>query len=208
MNGSSATGNCSDVDPGGQQLRCNAPTSSVLFDGNIPTLTGLDGDVWASQLLTLQTTNEARREIIFDFTGTSNSLRVERVELVMFNCPDWGIAVQVITLLVSSSLSVGRTVVQTFSVPTITSCDSLVRICIALTIIQPVIGLEFTPPPDSTWIHLAEVTFYGTGSCPPDTIITTPPPDTTSPRPPPTTTPIIPTTTSHITKDSKHECVH
>ena len=81
--------------------RCDAPTSSVLFDGNVPTLTGLDGDMWASQLLTLQllpSTSESRREFIFDFTRTSPSFRVERVELVMFNCPEWGIAVQNIRL--------------------------------------------------------------------------------------------------------------
>ena len=63
------TGNCSDFVPGptiGGLSRCDAPDSSVLFDGNIPTLTGLDGDMWASQLLTLQKTNTSRREIIFD----------------------------------------------------------------------------------------------------------------------------------------------
>ena len=47
MNGSSATGNCSNYANGA----CNDP---VLFDGHIPTLTGLDGDTWASQLLTIQ----------------------------------------------------------------------------------------------------------------------------------------------------------
>ena len=39
--------------------KCEASTSSVLFDGNIPTLTGLDGDMWASQLLTLQIRNQS-----------------------------------------------------------------------------------------------------------------------------------------------------
>ena len=50
MNGSSATGHCSNYANG----VCNDPASSVLFDGHIPTLTGLDGDTWASQLLTIQ----------------------------------------------------------------------------------------------------------------------------------------------------------
>ena len=78
VNGSSATGNCSNtmsiVNDNGPS-KCDAPDSSVLFDGNIPTLTGLDGDMWASQLLTLQTSNVARREITFDFTelGPSHS---------------------------------------------------------------------------------------------------------------------------------------
>ena len=70
MNGSSSTGNCSNVATSTHsgQSRCDTPTSSVLFDGNIPTLTGLDGDMWASQLLTLRIKNVIRREIIFDFT--------------------------------------------------------------------------------------------------------------------------------------------
>ena len=66
-----------------------------MQSANLPTLTGLDGDMWVSQLLTLQTTNLLRREIIFDFTAI-DLFRVGRVELVMFNCPEWGISVQTI----------------------------------------------------------------------------------------------------------------
>ena len=62
MNGSSANGNCSNVTTStlSSLSRCNTPNSSVLFDGSIPiTLAGLDGDVLASQLLTLQTTDQS-----------------------------------------------------------------------------------------------------------------------------------------------------
>ena len=83
-----ATGSFHGVGP---FIRCDTPTSSVLFDGNIPTLTGLDGDMWASQLLTLQTTNPANRDIPSDFTGTSNYTGLKRIELVMLNCLEWGI---------------------------------------------------------------------------------------------------------------------
>ena len=221
VNGSSATGNCSSFAIGPLLVICDAPASSVLFDGNIPTLTGLEGDMWASQLLTLQTTNQVRRNITFDFRDTPGFIGVARVELVMFNCPEWGISVQTVTLLIAPSLSGGISVVRTIT-PSITSCDSLVRICILQNILQPVIALEFIPPPGSTWTHLAEVTFYGGGSCqpdiiittpppdtiittpPPDTIITTPPPDTTTPPQPSTTATTTPTTTSLIENDSKH----
>ena len=69
VNGSLPNGNCSNVtsDIGANfrdQSRCEAPTSSVLFDGRIPILTGLDGDMWASQLLTLQLHNPNRRDIL------------------------------------------------------------------------------------------------------------------------------------------------
>ena len=65
VNGSSENGNCSltsSVCP-----RCREPTTSVLQDGIIPTLTGLDGDMWASQLLTINTANSSIA-ITFNFT--------------------------------------------------------------------------------------------------------------------------------------------
>ena len=106
VNGSSATGNCSSVTSFSNNglSRCDAPTSSVLFDNNVPTLTG---DMFASQLLTLQlmqNTIPTHRELIFDFTGTSTSFSVEIVELVMFNCPERGIAVQNIRLHTAPSI--------------------------------------------------------------------------------------------------------
>ena len=69
VNGSSATGNCSNYASGA----CNDPASSVLFDGHIPTLTGLDGDMWASQLLTTQGSGVL---ILFDFTDTPITILV------------------------------------------------------------------------------------------------------------------------------------
>ena len=68
---------------------CLTPTSSVLFDENVPTLTGLDGDMWASRLLTINTTANTA-EITFDFTATPDYTGVGKVEVVMFNCPEWG----------------------------------------------------------------------------------------------------------------------
>jgi hypothetical protein len=175
VNGSSAVGRCSNVTTGpgiGDDFsRCDTPTTSVLFDGNIPTLTGLDGDMWASQLLTLQTTVDGDAGVITsNFTSVRNYVGLERIELVMFNCPEKGISVQRIVTTASGFLSSP----EIFDVPNITSCDSLVRVCISQVTTQPVIALQFDPPPGSTWVHLAEVVFYGSGStCPPDTIITT-----------------------------------
>ena len=61
-------------------ITCTDPTSSVLYDGHIPTLTGLDGDMWASQLLTLHTTTR-RTDITFDFSTTPDFREVRRVEV-------------------------------------------------------------------------------------------------------------------------------
>jgi hypothetical protein len=182
LNGSSAVGQCSNVttDLGMDRSvsRCNTPTTSVLFDGNIPTLTGLDGNMWASQLLTLNITVLSRSDIISDFTSVPNYAGVERIELVMFNCPDKGISVQTINILTSSSLSDSTSLLLSVNEP-ITSCDSLVRVCLSQLITQPVIYLRFSPPPGSTWAYLAEVEFYGSSStCQPDTIISTSSPTT------------------------------
>ena len=160
----------------------------VLFDGNIPTLTGLDGDMWASQLITVQIRQPSGIEIISDFTGRSG---VERVELVMFNCPEWGVAVQAI-IWSASSVSSTRTLIGIIR-PTITSCNSLVRVCISsLAITQhDVIYLQFIPAPGSNRTYLAEVGFYRDNAltCRQDAIITTPlRQDDTTPPPPDTTT--------------------
>ena len=207
VNGSSQNGRCSSTSHYNDSYSiCENSTSSVLFDGNIPTLTGLNGTKWASQLLALQIHNLSGIEIISDFKGT---FQVEIVELVIFNCPEWGIAVQTIGIWRASSIS-GTSRTQAGVIrptraqagiirPTITSCNSLVRVCTSVaTAQQDVLNLQFIPGNGSNRIHLAEVRFYGdSATCQEDAIITTPlRPDNITPPPPDTTTPPPPDTTS------------
>ena len=160
---------------------CLQPTSSVLFDGRVPTLTGLDGDMWASQLLTINTI-QSLTSVIFDFTDTPGYVGIQRVEVVMFNCPQWGVASTTIQL---DGATAGRPfiVFKLTSVSSLTSCESLVRVCLSAFVSQSLIRLQFTLDQDSDWVHLAKVTFYARGStCPPNIILyppTTQPPDTT-----------------------------
>ena len=65
-------------------------------------------------------------------------------------------------------------------IPTVTSCDSLVRVCIPdLHAQEPELQLQFDL---NGWLHIAEVAFYGDGpQCPPDTVITADPTVTPSP---------------------------
>ncbi len=65
VNRSSEDGNCNLTSS--ERVRCREPTTSVLQDGIIPTLTGLDGDMWASQLLTINTANSSIA-ITYNFT--------------------------------------------------------------------------------------------------------------------------------------------
>ena len=196
MSGSSATGHCSSVNRNESRLTCTDPTSSVLFDGVIPTLTGLDGDKWASQLLTLQRAASTRAFVLFNFIGTPGYVGLSgRLEVVMFNCPEKGISASTIRVLTSSSPSVSSTPLMDVNIG-ITSCDSLVRVCTPINTVQPSISLQFL---HSDMVYLAEVIFYTASSfstCPPDTIITTAPPDTIAP---PTTALEVPQTVSLIT---------
>ena len=123
VNGSSATGHCSNYANG----VCNDPASSVLFDGHIPTLTGLDGDTWASQLLTIQ---ESSVLILFDFTDTPNYTGVEAVEVVAFTCLEWGMTTREINLAVNpSNLDVVATNFISLD-SSYRSCEHLVSYCI------------------------------------------------------------------------------
>ena len=94
VNGSSATGHCTGVARLSTRYQCDDPTSSVVYDGHIPTLTGLDGNMWASQLLTINASNAS---LVFTFPGTPN-FQVRRVEMVVFNCPQWEVSVQSVVL--------------------------------------------------------------------------------------------------------------
>ena len=190
VSGSSATGNCSSVSSTGVRSTCTNPASSVLFDGVIPTLTGLDGDMWASQLLTLQTT-ATRTHVLLDFTDAPNynGAISGRLEVVMFNCPEKGISASTIRVSTSSSPSGNTTPLMVVNIG-ITSCDSLVTVCTPIATLQPSITLEFVIGASSDMVYLAEVTFYAASSastCPPDTIITTAPPDTIITTAPPDT---------------------
>ena len=178
-NGSSLTGHCSSVRTFETQYGCSTPTSSVLFDGHIPTLTEIDGGMWASQLLALQ---DRSPFIGFSFRSVPNYSGVQRVELVMFNCPEWGISAPRIELFTVVDTEL---VVLGSGTPTVSSCNSLVKVCIRIPtsfmyiISMAVRDIDYS---DSTWLHLAEVTFHASSfPCPPDSIITTqPPPDTTT----------------------------
>ena len=103
----------------------------------------------------------------------------------MFNCPEWGISVDTIILYGFNTPTLIGNILATIN-PTITSCDSLTKVCIiilsrsvssTLTALTP----RFQLSPASTWVHLAEVSIYGAGpTCPPDSILNPTSPPTTS----------------------------
>ena len=187
------------------RITCLQPTSSVLFDGRVPTITGLDGDMWASQLLTMNTM-ESLTNAIFDFIDTPGYDGVERVEVVMFNCPQWGIASTTITLTGATARGQPFNTFASTSINSLT-CESLVRVCLSGPVFRPLIGLGFILDQDSDWLHLAEVTFYARGTTCPPNVIPTPPPTTAPPDTIIQTPTIMSPTTTAITSNSKCMCM-
>ncbi len=181
-NGSSAVGGCSNITTHPDRLTtCNTPTSSVLFDGVTPTLTGLDGDTWASQLMILQRPEFGYNSFYldFDFTGTrSGYAGVERVEVTIFNCPEWGTAVEYIQVR-NFTTSFFRTITTVY--PTVFSCDSLLKVCIPAYATSPRMQLYFDRYSSLHKVHIAEIAFYGVNAAPCDSLFTTIPGNWTPP---------------------------
>ena len=155
--GSNETGFCSSLADSGRV--CNAPLTSVLFDG-IPTLPGLDGDMWARQLLTFNT-SVSSASIKFNFTvtwdnnGITTYTGVKSIEVVLFNCPIRGIGTNDILILASGGV-IDNIILNQNS----TSCNYLVRPCIDETFstTSQIITLEFNSVLQR--IYVAEITFY------------------------------------------------
>ena len=154
--GSYETGRCSNVSDSGRV--CNAPRSSVLFDG-IPTLTGLEGDMWASQLLTLNT-SASSTSITFDFTnptdrnGPTSYAGVSVIEVVMFNCPARGIGTNNVQVLANYGITYGSIAVSA-------SCEYLVRVCSAIFVSPSLQEITLSFNKIYARLHIAEITFYG-----------------------------------------------
>lgn len=116
----------------------------------------------------------------FDFTDTPGYAGLGTTELVLFHCPEWGIAVWAIRItgaIHSSFISEPFSYKTTIGIPS--SCDSLLRLCATIpprSVGLPLLTFEFVLL-TYDWVHLAEVTFYGIGGyCLPDTTLTTRPP--------------------------------
>ena len=177
VNGSSNIGSCIN-ESNRNTCYSNDPTSTVLFDNprlrGMPILTGLDGDMWASQLLTIEKTSASTIATQFHFHNIPNFTRVDRVEVVMFNCPQWGIGVESVSVraLESDATPISTTVIS----HDVTSCNSLMKVCLEPRTNIAQLALQFTLFHDSNWVHLAEVTFWvGPSSCTPNAVITAPP---------------------------------
>jgi len=166
VNGSDPTGGCSR--PAVRGLICvelDEGGTSDLTDCVIPSLGEFQSN-WAAGFFTVNMSGQSSFHIGFDF---SRPVSFTRVELDLFNCPEWGIAAQTITMyeyavgilnfFAVAARALGHTKAST------TSCTSIVRVVIPLELPQsstPSYAIDFTFDNTATniqWVHIAEVTF-------------------------------------------------
>ena len=162
-NGSDADGGCGRVIADGRLCsELNTGGTSDLTDCIIPSLGGLQCN-WAAGLFTVKR-NGQPFHIGFEFIGPVN---FTSVELDLFNCPEWGIAAQSITvyetifdiLIFEARIST----VLGMATASTTSCTSIVRVAIPLELPQnPTTSYVIVFTFDNAsiqWVHIAEVRF-------------------------------------------------
>ena len=164
VNGSDNNGGCSRVIGGPICGELDVGGRSDLTDCVIPSLGGFQSN-WAAELFTVNRSGQSFH-IGFDF---SRPVNFTRVELDLFNCPEWGIAVQTITVYeyTFGTLAFVPAVARALGNTTAnTSCTSIVRVVIPLELPQnpaPFYILDFTFDNATThiqWVHIAEVRFF------------------------------------------------
>lgn len=149
---------------------------ALAMDGIVPTLTGLGGNSWANQLITLASpVNDPNGPINIVFTSPAGLQFVGIVEVAIFNCPEWNIGAEFITItggLISESL---RTLGSVSGFPT--DCGRLLHVCVPIFanvgILQISFGefsSEMAMNLSQRWVHLGEVIFNDE-NCPTNLIV-------------------------------------
>jgi len=164
VNGSNYNGGCSRVIGGPICAELDEGGTSDLTDCVIPSLEGFQ-ESWAAGLFTVNNNGQSFH-IGFDF---SRPVNFTKVELDLFDCPEWGIAAQTITVyeytlgILNFFAAVARALGHTTA--STTSCTSIVRVVTPLELPQnptPSYVIDFTFDNTTTniqWVHIAEVRF-------------------------------------------------
>jgi hypothetical protein len=143
--------------------------TSVLNDGIIPAL-DTSISTWASQLFTL---NGTRGIIRLSFEVVSDNH--DRMELVVFNCPELGIGLSSVRVYFDETFRLDREdrenlgTLITESQLMSTSCDGLLVFCVKYNTTQSLtrlINLEIPANSSADHVFLGEVTFLNGGNEP------------------------------------------
>ena len=166
--GSDVSGRCTNISEGieGDSIAiCDGTT--VLNDGIVPTLNSISDDTqsqWAAQLLTMNRTSSGVANIPLSFQVGSDTNVHDRLELVVFNCPQFGIHTPAVEIFVDTSFrpeTEGFQFSQASVVLQSTSCDHLLKFCIKFGARLSTLyyTISFPYQNDSNYVFLGEVTF-------------------------------------------------
>ena len=168
--GSSVTGNCTLVSENNGS--CNG--TSVVNNGVTPVLGGVTNDTnstWAEQLFTMMRPGESRILMSFELEDDTH----DRIELSVFNCPEFWINAPLADVYFDTSFRPGRddrgfgTFNTNLSLPN-TSCDYMIKFCIRYsgTESSRFVNLDFPFVADTNTsrVFVGEVTFLNGGGLP------------------------------------------
>ena len=165
--GSPVNGGCSLI----SGTTCDG--TSVLNDGTLPALSGVSNDSasqWASELFTMR--RSGTEQIVLSFEVPIGRIH-DRVELTVFNCPQWGIyAPRVIVKIADQDVIAANATLSEIS------CEYLLKFCVEFSsgIGVPNLELVFPYQDNSNMIFLGEVTFINipvqNSPCDPPQLIT------------------------------------
>ena len=171
MFGSDVNGNCTNT-TGNNSNICIG--TSVLNDGDIPVLSGISSDnesPWAAKLFTMERPNSLAKIII---AFEVEPLDYDHVEIVLFNCPEFGISAPFINIYsnrlsfrvesadkILGDLRVNQSIIGF-------SCSHLIRFCFKFShrLSDPYFNFEFPNQnnnSNSSFVFLGEVTFLEDG---------------------------------------------
>lgn len=140
----------------------NPTETGQLVDGIVPTL-NFETPQWASQLVTQRSTINPPMlsQLRFDFREGS----ARDIEIIMFNCPQWNIGAQTISVIGYNNDEEEASLLQSLDLPV--SCSSLVHICVrpfGFRFLE--VGFDIQTEENNPWVHIAEVIFSNDRGCP------------------------------------------
>ena len=171
--GSPVNGGCSSISETDSEI-CNG--TSVLNDGVLPALSGVSSDPasqWANELFTMNRSGTDRIDVSVQLPP--DNINYDRVELSVFNCPQWGIYAPQVMVYATGSLN--GTILQLFADATLSaeSCGYLLKFCVSFNGATsiPYLNLVFPYQNNSNFVFLGEITLVGdTSPCAQPELIT------------------------------------
>ena len=137
---------------------CNG--TSVLIDGVLPALSDVSSDPasrWANELFTMRRCRTDKINVSVQFPANINH---NRMELSVFNCPQWGIYTPQVMVYATGSLSGDNLILISDATLSEESCEYLLKFCVPFSGATsiPNFNLVFPYQNNSHLVFLGEIT--------------------------------------------------